>query len=48
MLTSYLLLTLADVDSLSSRLGDIDAVIVSLQSEVDSDDTENKWPELPS
>ena len=48
MLTSYLLLTLADVDSLSSRLGDIDAVIVSLQSEVDSDDTENKRPELPS
>ena len=48
MLTSYSLLTLVDVDSLSSRLGDIDAVIVSLQSEVDSDDTENKGPELPS
>ena len=48
VLTSYSLLTLVDVDSLSSRLGDIDAVIVSLQSEVDSDDTENKGPELPS
>lgn len=48
MFTSYLPLTLVDVDSLSSRLGDIDAVKVGLQCEVDSDDTENKRLELPS
>ena len=48
VLTNYLLLTLVDVDSLSSRLWDIDAVKVGLQCEVDSDDTENKRPELPS
>ena len=48
MLTSYLLLTLADVESLSSSFGDIDAVKVGLQCEVDSDDTEKKRPELPS
>lgn len=47
-MTSYLLLTLVDVDLLSARLGHIHAIKVGLQCEVDSDNTEDKWPELPS